>query len=82
MIIAWIAHLSLTDTCPSPYGPHLSHRFSSVSLLFLQVFFVESICEDPQIIAENIKVSQCLCGVCGVMRGCCEPGPGARGWWL
>ena len=26
-----------------------------------QVFFVESICDDPEIIAENIKVSVCVC---------------------
>lgn len=29
-----------------------------------KVFFVESICDDPDIIAENIKVSVCVC-VCG-----------------
>lgn len=27
----------------------------------MQVFFVESICDDPEIIAENIKVSQEMC---------------------
>lgn len=30
----------------------------------MQVFFVESICDDPEIIAENIKVSVCVCFSC------------------
>lgn len=37
----------------------------------VQVFFVESICDDPEIIAENIKVSEnikvCVC-VCVVVK--------------
>lgn len=33
---------------------------SVTSCLFSQVFFVESVCEDPNIIAENIVVSDLL----------------------
>lgn len=32
----------------------------AASVLPLQIFFVESICDDPEIIAENIKVSECV----------------------
>lgn len=31
-------------------------QFSNLNCLLSQVFFVESICDDPEIIAENIKV--------------------------
>lgn len=32
--------------------------------VFLQVFFVESVCEDPDVIQENIVVSVCVCWHC------------------
>lgn len=30
---------------------------SNYALLFFQVFFVESVCDDPDVIAENIMVN-------------------------
>lgn len=36
----------------------------TLSSVFLQVFFVESVCEDPDVIQENIVVSVCVCWHC------------------
>lgn len=37
----------------------------------LQVFFVESICDDPEIIAENIKVSFFIFFISKFLQACC-----------
>lgn len=36
----------------------------TLSSVFPQVFFVESVCEDPDVIQENIVVSVCVCWHC------------------